>query len=336
MVLIKGLWKKKPEIKNEKKSEPKISFDHFSEKNIDRDLKVSSISIRVGDIKPFSKNVRLKYDDEDMDNLKQSIKNRSDIWNIDVYYITQKDEYVISDWHRTLKAYKELYWDDHKIEVIVRAKVPKMTPRIELQLMEIWFITSNTKKNLWFYEEAYSIRKYLDQLDKIEKEKIHKVSQKNIYEGLGLTKSKAMKYNWLLQKFSLEELSHFEDEEVSYKLLLELAKIKNQAEFWEIIDVIKAWRIESPNDLKVYNEIKEEIKEENNWNEEGVKENVIKEMDKVELRAEYKSVKSIKTASKKFCKELLSLEIDNLTEEEDTILKESIKNLQRIIKDKNL
>jgi len=59
-------------------------------------------------------------------------------------------------------------------------------------------------------------------------------------------------------------------------------------------------------------------------------------MDKVELRAEYKSVKSIKTASKKFCKELLSLEIDNLTEEEDTILKESIKNLQRIIKDKNL
>jgi hypothetical protein len=43
--------------------------------------------LKLKEILPFEKNVRLKYDEEEMEVLKQSIQDRSDIGNIDVYHI---------------------------------------------------------------------------------------------------------------------------------------------------------------------------------------------------------------------------------------------------------
>ncbi|MBT6778423.1 hypothetical protein HOA93_01190 [bacterium] len=49
-----------------------------------------------------------------------------------------------------------------------------------------------------------------------------------------------MKYNSLLEKFTPEQFDIFKEEEVSYKLLLELAKIKNEEELKEAIEVVKS------------------------------------------------------------------------------------------------
>ena len=351
MIVIPNI--KKPKTSAKKwTTKPNISFGNFTEENIGRKWKVSSISLKLKEILPFEKNVRLKYDEEEMEVLKQSIQDRSDIGNIDVYHIIKWDKYIISDGHRTHRAYTEVYWDDHKVEVIVRKEVPEKTPEVEIELMEVWFITSNTKKNLWFYEEAYSIKKYLDQLDEMFADKTpHKVSQKNIYEGLGLTKSKAMKYNSLLHKFTLEELSNFEDEEVSYKLLLEISKIEDKETLENVVHVIQNWGIATPKELNMFHEANEELNDEileKSWeewyNKEERRKKVLEKMNRKKnwekedenLREEYKAVKSIKTAWRKFYKELLNLNVDDLNKEEKDILLESIGNIKRIIQDKKL
>ncbi len=339
----KSKWKQSSWRKNIKKDIPdisSISFNDFNDDNVDRDSKVSSISLRIKDIEPFEKNVRRQYDEEDMENLRKSIQNRDDIGNIDVYHIEKGDRFIVSDWHRTLRAYTELYWEDHTIEVIVRGKAKDLTPDVELRLMEIWFITSNTKKKLWFYEEAYSIKKYIEQLDNIDPNKPpHKISQKPVYEALWLTKSKAMKYNGLFQRFSLDKLTEFENEEISYNLLLKLSEIKNQAKFAEALDVVRSWRVETPKELETFIDIKEEIiSDDNTWklDKEEVQVKAVEEIWKIKLREEYKSVKTIKTYSKKICKELLGLDISKLNKEEMEILSESIKNVKIVIDNKKL
>lgn len=351
MVVIKNIKTNKGKEKN------KVSFEKFNNKSLERTWKVSSILLKLKDIEEFDKNVRQNYDIEDMEDLKKSIKSRSDIWNIDVYHITKWDRYVISDWHRTYRAYKELYWNDYKVEVVVRREVPELTPEVELNLMEVWFVTSNTKKNLSFYEMINSIFKYTSQLDKIDPSNApHKVSQVMVYEALWLSKSKAMAYNKLLNKFTLSDLSIFEKTEVSYKLLMEMSKVDDKKELEDIVYFIKEWKITNTWDLKKYQDIKSDIEinsqldesnnDLNNSNGDDLsdsqEENRKKVMDKFEApektswRDEYKSVNSIKNSSKKFYKELLNLNVDNLNDEERDILNESIDNIKRILKDKKL
>ena len=331
--------------KKEEEKKKSISFWNFSEKALGREWKIKSISLRLKDIEPFEGNVRIEYDQDELDLLKDSIKNHKNIWNIDVFHIQKWDRYIISDWHRTHKAFMDLYNPDHKVEVIIRWEAEELNEDTEIKLMKVWFVTSNTKKNLWVHEKLHSIKKYLERLDSVDPSKSHKISHVDVYEQIGLSKSQAMKYNSLLEKFTPEQFDIFKEEEVSYKLLLELAKIKNEEELKEAIEVVKSWKVETTTDFNTYKDIKEEILEDH-WDEEYwngvIKEEIYEKLDNKkkekdwDMRHELKSVRDIKVASKKIYKIMLNLNVETLNDEEKDILQESIINLKNILKNKQL
>ena len=340
MIMVKIPWIEnnlQKRVISKKQSPPKtedqtVSFESFNADNITREWKVSSISLRIKDIEPFEKNVRTKYNTEELETLKESIKQRSDIGNIDVFHIKKWDRYIISDGHRTYKAYSELYGPDKKIEVIIRREVDDITPDVELLLMQVGFVTSNTKQNLWFYEEASSIKKYLSQMDEMNPDKEpHKISQINIYSKLGLNKSKAMKYNSILQKFSSEELDSFEEDNVSYKMLLDLVKVSDKNELSTLRDKIKDGDIESPLDIQEYVKNREEalgqVEEIQNKDSTHVEKGWNSDSDSVQM---------ISSFSKKICRKLVNINPHNLSKEENESLCNSLNNITRIIKEKQI
>jgi len=228
----------------------KINFDSYSSSDILSEPWIETKNLKLSEIEPFEKNVRKDYDPDDMELLKQSILSRSDIWNIDVFHILDWDRYIISDWHRTYKAYLDLYWPDYSIVVVIRWKEQSLTPEVEKKMMEIWFVTSNTKKNLWFFEEISSIQKYIEHLDFTYPDQAkHKISQSKVYSSLWISKSKAMKYNSILSKFSIDELELLWKHWVSYKVILELTKIELDWLLELVFHKISQWKIKTTWDL---------------------------------------------------------------------------------------
>lgn len=352
-----GLWASKVWKKNNKSfskwraSEGQwkwiVNFWDFSDEALKRDGELKSISLRLRDIEPFKDNVRIHYDQERLDILKKSIKDNWDIWNIDVFHIIEWDRYVIADGHRTHKAYTELYGLDKKVEVFVRWTYDKFTKDVEVGLMKVGFITSNTKENLDVYEELVSLKKYLSKLDSVYLEKApHKVSQQNVYEQLWLSKSKAMDLNKILNTYSWEQIEKFKNLSVPYKVLVQLSRIKKEEDLEDAMELIDSGYIGSTTDIKNFQEAKNEIAEDdsNNWEEVTKEEKIEKVKEKMDDQKEAKikdreemiAVKKVKSATNNINKILMNLNTDSLNEEERKVLTDSIDLLNKVLKNKEI
>lgn len=334
----------------ENKSPSKISFWGFSKENVKRDDQVSSILLPLKDIEPFEHNVRIDYDQEPMERLKQSIQDNGNIWNIDVFHIIKGDRYIISDWHRTHRAYTELYWPEYKVEVVVRKEFPEYSTEVEIDLMKVGFITSNTKENLWIHEELEAIFKYLEKLDNLYPEKSpHTISQKKIYQSLWLSESKAMKLNKIIQTTPRELFVTFKELDVSYKSLVELSWIKNKEDYDEAVNIITSWWVDNSEDIKKLKQITQEVKNDvldDNWDfeEQSTVEKIKEKFEwykeekskKNDMTVEERMVKDITFSVNKVHKALLNLNIEKLNDEQYKILKDSLWEIQDVIKKKNL
>lgn len=340
----------------------KISFSTFTQSMVERETKLTSLNLKLKEIEPFEHNVRLDYDTEELERLKQSIQENWNIWNIDVFHIIQGNRYVISDGHRTHRAYTELYWPEYEVEVFVREEYPEYNKDVELRLMTIWFVTSNTKSNLKFHEELESIKKFLQMLDtRYPDEPPHLITQKEVYEALGMKKSKAMKMWNILEKFSPDQFDLFKEEELSFNLLQKIAQIKDQWVLELVLEIIqKKWVIQSSTDVSdVLNSIsqaknlsetktvpttqkeKEDFIEEVTEKLEAKRESQWKAPAKIvevenEVTEEDKLLHAISLGTAKITKSLLNINPDKLTDEQKRGLKELFNNIKTLFKNKNL
>jgi hypothetical protein len=350
MIKLKTDWKS-PSNNNSNSpigSAPKISFWNFSEDNIKREDQVNSILLTLKEIEPFEKNVRRDYDEEPMERLKDSIKQWWNIDNIDVYHIKKGDRYIISDWHRTHRAYMELYWPDYKVEVIVRKEVPEYTLEIQAELMQIWFKTDNLKQPLWVHEELEAILDYLEMLDLLKPNAApHSISQVSVYSHLWIWKSKAMKLNQIIQTTPREMFHKFKELDVSYKTMLELSTIKSQDKKDDVIKMIESWDIENSKDVKAIKEIYEDVSEEINEDDDIEEKETVKSKfndykrdsengKKKVFSKEEKLLNDITFSVNKIHKAFLQLNIDNLTDKQFDILKENIEKVTDFIKKKKI
>lgn len=324
----------------------KISFGSFNETSVKRDTAISSIPLALKDIIPFEDNVRIEYDEEALSRLKQSIKENGNIWNIDVVHIVHGDKYIIADGHRTHRAYLDLYWPDHIVDVIVRKEYPEYSQQVEIDLMSFGFITSNLKENLSVYEQLESVQKFLEKLDKSSPEKApHKISQKEVYEKLGFWKSNAIKINKVLENIPREEFVNMKDLDISRNTLIETSKIKDENIRSEVIEQIKKENIKSVEEVNAYQTIAQNPDLDDFWDTDEDEDTSIKKTDKQKREEKFLDTKNPKTPEDKIIKDLVfsswkiikSLMIIYPAKLTDTQLSEVIKtleNLQKAIKSK--
>lgn len=173
---------------------------------------LKTLELPLSEIEEFEDNVRLHIKEADLQPLIESIKTRDDIWNIDVYHIKEWDRYIIADGHRRLAAYKIAFENEptKKVTVVIRKEVDSFIKEVKMSLMEIGFITSNTKDKLPVFDQLVSYRKYLkdfnDTFDHPEWKKFT-IGSKKVYESLWLTKSSAMRYNQILKCLTPEQIN---------------------------------------------------------------------------------------------------------------------------------
>ena len=213
-----------------------------------RKWEVYSISLKLSDIHEFEWNVRLKYDEEEIDKLVISIQKRGVIDNIEMVYIKDEDKYIISDGHRTFRALKKIKNEDDLIEVFCRKVFKTMNDETIEYLMEIWLITNNLKVSLTTYEQIKAIINYLKLL-KRRYDKDYNINNKEIYDKLGFSKSKSSKYARIINNLDLDFIKICDEKNISYKFLSELSYIEDEDTKNEIIEKVKNWEIKNKQDL---------------------------------------------------------------------------------------
>lgn len=228
---------------------------------------MTSISLKIREIEEFEDNPRLKYDQDDMAALVESVKSRGPIDEISVFHVKKGDRYIIADGHRTRRAMLEVYGPDHPIEVIVRKEFDEYDDQCRLELLEIGFVTSTLKKNLSIYEELKGVKKYIGQLEKkFPAGAPYALSQQRVYERLGFKKSKAMQLADMIETVPEDLWTSFETEGVGTNLIKAFTKLFKMAEetgdgaiVGEVVGHIKAQEIKTPSDLAAYVEARSEI-----------------------------------------------------------------------------
>lgn len=313
-----------------------VSYDVFWSASVERKEQVKSKKIKLCDITPFEWNVRNVYSPDAMALLVESVRERNDIWNIDVFHILEWDIYIISDGHRTHRAMLEVYWPDHSVEVIVRKTVQKMTDEVYAELMDVWFITSNTKENLWTFELIESIKRRLEIEDKLFPESApHKISQKKVFSKLKLSKEKAIKYNRIISMFNelpVDVVNTFERKDVKYNILSELSQIDSEKRE-EYVNLVLEDEITSAPQLR------KRLNNEDAWFSWEIKTNIQEEKNERQESAQQESVSVLATLEKqsnKLIKLLSDIEKESLTEDEKIQLWEIVRWLKQALSDNKI
>ena len=329
----------------------KINFDAYNENSVTRKWKVRSELLTLEDITPFIDNVRIHFDPEKLEKLKDNIK---EVWlkdNIRVYYIEDGNKYIIADWHMRYKSLTDLYWADYETEVIIDKTYETLTNEVELELMWIWFVTSNTKSKLKLYDNLISLQKYLN------KKGWASISQKEVYIPLGLWKTEAMRYNIILKSILKEELEIIKSMNIWLSTLTLIFRIEDPQTRILVLKNAESQNLKSEDSINNFISLIEKTKKEtsrnniDNWNlkdedwkitvdkndetleKELWKKLMLNKKPKTEIQKNLdKLKKNIKTMESLYnnLDWLISKE-DELNEEEKTELKE-IKKLQNILK----
>lgn len=246
-----------------------LDFTSFSKENVTKNKNLVTKKIKLKDLVPFEENVRRVYNQDELESLKKSILMDTDMDNIDVFFIEDKDYYLIADWHRTRRAYLQLmdeypdkFPEDYEVEVIVRKRVPTLNTDVEMELIWWGINSSDTKINLRPVELLISYLNYLSKLDKIEPEKApHKLSQKDVYSKFPwLNENTAMKYSKVLQSIPEKVLLELDPETTSFRSLYEISKEWNEDKKEVMLNLVQSWELDNSIEIKQIIEA---------WNTEG-------------------------------------------------------------------
>lgn len=189
------------------------------------------MSLALSEIEEFEHNPRLLYDEDDLNALADSIRERGPIDEISVFHIKKGDRYIISDGHRTRRAMEMVYGKEHKVEVMVRKEFDEYDDQCKKELLEIGFVTSTLKKNLSVYEELKGVKQYIAFLEQTQPDQgPFLLSQKRVYEKLGFKKSNAMNLADMMARVPEALWNSFETEGVSKNLLKSLTQLMKTAE----------------------------------------------------------------------------------------------------------